>query len=58
MTKNPDKNWSFLICLTLTLVTLAVYFQVHSFNFVNYDDDIYVYKNPHVLNGLTADNIK
>ena len=34
-----------------------VFWQVRNFNFVNYDDDVYVYANPHVLNGLTSDNV-
>jgi len=39
----------------LILSTLLVFWQVRNFDFVNYDDDRYVYENPHVLNGLTHD---
>jgi protein O-mannosyl-transferase len=41
----------------LTLSTLLVFWQVHNFDFVNYDDSQYVYDNPHVLNGLTGDSV-
>ena len=41
----------------LTLSTLLVFWQVRNFDFVNYDDDLYVYKNQHILNGLTPDGI-
>jgi Flp pilus assembly protein TadD len=58
MTKNPDKNWSLLICLTLTLVTLAVYYQVHSFKFIIMDDSVYVCKNPNIQAGITFKAVK
>jgi tetratricopeptide (TPR) repeat protein len=58
MTKNPDKNWSFLICLMLTLVTLAVFYQVHSFNFINIDDPVYVSENPNIQTGFTLKTVE
>lgn len=42
------------ICLVLLVATLAVYSQVRTFDFVNYDDPDYVTNNPHVRDGLTA----
>ena len=41
----------------LTLSTLLVFGQVRNFDFVKYDDHLYVYENPHVLNGLTGDGV-
>jgi tetratricopeptide (TPR) repeat protein len=41
----------------LTLLVLLVFAQVGNFDFVNLDDDIYVYDNPHVHTGLTAENV-
>ena len=38
----------------LVLVTLAVYGQVVDHAFVNFDDNEYVYENPHVQRGLTG----
>jgi protein O-mannosyl-transferase len=45
------------ICLFLTILTLAVYHQVGSHQFVNFDDGGYIYENPRVVDGLTIDNI-
>ncbi len=42
-----------LICLALALVTLAAYWPVFQCGFTNYDDDLYVTKNPWVQSGLT-----
>src|ERR1700734_1716094 len=47
-----------LICLALVAVTAAVYSPAARLQFVNYDDDGYVYANPHVTAGLSWDNIK
>ena len=47
-----------LICLALAAVTAAVYSPASQHQFVNYDDDGYVYTNPHVANGLNWNNIK
>ena len=58
MNKNSDKNWSLLICLTLALVTFAVYFQVHSFKFITMDDSVYVCKNPNIQAGITFKAVK
>lgn len=46
-----------LVCLFLVLTTLAVYWQVGLYPFVNYDDTLYVTENYHVINGLTVDGI-
>jgi tetratricopeptide (TPR) repeat protein len=35
----------------------VVYFPVHSFEFLNYDDDVYVTANPWVARGLTTESI-
>ena len=46
------------ICLFLVFATIAVYWQTLDFDFVNFDDQIYVTDNYHVKQGLTADSIK
>ena len=43
-----DHNKTIIIILTLIVLVLAVYWQVQGFEFVNYDDDIYVTENMHV----------
>jgi tetratricopeptide (TPR) repeat protein len=45
------------ICLLLVLVTFAVFYRVSGYDFVNFDDDVYVTENPRVRSGLTAENI-
>jgi hypothetical protein len=46
-----------LICLALGISVLAVYWQVWDHSFVNYDDTLYVTKNPYVQAGLTSRGI-
>ncbi|MFZ4437172.1 MAG: tetratricopeptide repeat protein [Syntrophales bacterium] len=63
MKKTPFQNSRFaafrgiLVGLALVLITLAAYGQVGQFDFVHYDDDRYVFQNPHVLTGLKPENI-
>ncbi len=55
MPESVNRSFIISIYLALILSTLLVFWQVRNFDFVNYDDNLYVYQNPHVLNGLTAD---
>lgn len=57
MNKILQIRYIFLICLFLLFITLAVFFQVRNFDFVNFDDPIYVYENPHIQKGLTLKSI-
>ena len=41
------------VSLTLAALTLIVYFQVHDFEFVNFDDRETIVGNSHIQNGLT-----
>ncbi len=52
------KYTSFWICLALALAVGAVYYQVHSFDFISYDDGEYVYNNINIQIGLTYNAIK
>ena len=45
-------------CVGLILATLAVYWQVASFDFINYDDPVYVSQNAHAQSGLTLASVK
>jgi tetratricopeptide (TPR) repeat protein len=45
------------ICLFLTSITLAAYWQVRHNEFINLDDDLYVTDNSYVCKGLTAEGI-
>ncbi|MCX5632879.1 MAG: tetratricopeptide repeat protein [Phycisphaerae bacterium] len=55
MSQQVKKSLVLSIYFALAVSTLLVFWQVRNFDFVNYDDDMYVYENPHVLRGLTAD---
>ena len=46
-----------LIGVVLFVVTLAVYWPVAHYDFINFDDPDYFFSNPHVLSGLKPDNI-
>jgi len=58
MGKTSDKYLSLCIYLTLALVTLAVFWQVYNYEFVNLDDLSFVAENPHVKAGLTRDSLR
>ncbi|MCG6980580.1 MAG: hypothetical protein LJE88_04160, partial [Deltaproteobacteria bacterium] len=47
----------FLMCLLLSLLTLAVYWQVGDHKFINLDDTQYITKNQHVQQGLASESI-
>ena len=45
------------VCGFLLLAVIAVFGQTASHDFVNFDDDDYVYENRHVKGGLTGEGI-
>jgi len=54
-------NWlcrPFWVCVLLAVITAVVYWPAISFDYVNYDDPQIVYENPHVLGGLTWENVR
>ena len=51
MDKVSSKNVVFLIYLVLALTTVTVFWQVHNYDFVKYDDTYYVTLNPQVKAG-------
>jgi len=51
------KHYNIAICAALVLLTLATYWPAINHDFVNYDDDDYVYENDVVQRGLTAQNV-
>jgi len=52
-----EKYLTYIVCLILVAITFIVFWQVHSFDFVNYDDDRYVSENPHIFSGFSLNNI-
>lgn len=56
---NAEKKQRFmflLLCVLLAALTVAVYGQVASHQFINFDDPDYVTNNPHVTSGLSWSN--
>jgi protein O-mannosyl-transferase len=45
------------ICLSLAVVTLALYAQVRQFDFIDLDDGEYIFENWHVISGLSVTNV-
>src|SRR5437868_11860533 len=46
------------VCILLVGIVWIVFGQTLWHEFVNYDDDQYVYENPRITNGLTLDGIQ
>jgi len=55
--ENSIRHSFIFIPLLIILVTAAVYWQVQRFDFINYDDNEYVFDNPHIQDGITIDSI-
>ena len=47
----------FLLSILLIGMTLIVFLQVKNFEFLSYDDDVYITENDHVQAGLSLDSI-
>ena len=58
--RQPKSQSSTLLLLSglLLFSTLALYSPVRGHDFVNYHDDDYILKNPHVTDGLTWQAIR
>lgn len=46
-----------MICLVLVIATVAVYWRVRGFDFVNFDDPDYISENPMIRGGLTFKSV-
>ena len=53
-----DRRRPILFGLLLIVATLALYWPVHGYPFVNYDDELYVTYNDHVKAGLHWETVK
>ena len=47
-----------IVYIVLTVVTLAVFWQVNQYDFVYFDDGVYVTNNIHIQSGITLDGIR
>src|SRR5512141_220661 len=55
--KMPDRRQIGLFYVGLAILTIGLYSRVLGFNFLNFDDQHYVYQNSHVTAGLTAQSV-
>ena len=53
-----DRVITIAVCILLTAIIWIVFGQTLGHDFVNFDDDRYVYENPQVSRGLTLDGFK
>ncbi len=49
----PHRRWKIIACLFLVVATTAVYVDLRTHQFINFDDDVYITDNPQVQPGLT-----
>lgn len=57
MERQHNRLYVFLIYAVLTLATLVAFEQLRNNDFVDYDDYVYVTKNPNVTGGITRESI-
>jgi len=58
MNKQPHKYHFILICVFLIAAIVAVYWPVYKYDFVKYDDDVYVTDNIHIQSGFNWQSIR
>ena len=54
---STSKRTIWAVCLLLAMAVFIVFGQTLQYQFVNFDDNVYVYNNPAVINGLTLNGI-
>lgn len=54
---SPDRQ-KLLVYLILTVVTFAVYWQVNAYDFINFDDNLYISENNYIQSGVTPDGFQ
>jgi hypothetical protein len=57
-TNISSKEQILIVYIVLAMVTLAVFWQVNQYDFVNFDDNIYVTENSHIQSGITQDGFR
>ena len=55
--KHPFSRLVLFACFALITITWLVFGQTLRYDFVNFDDHVYVYDNPRITGGLTLDGI-
>jgi hypothetical protein len=55
--RHADRFLASALALLLVAATAVVFAQVAGFEFITYDDNVYVTENPHVLAGLNRSSL-
>ena len=53
-----SRKQKLIVYVVLTVVTLAVFWQVNHYGFINLDDPVYVMENIHIQSGITLDGFR
>jgi tetratricopeptide (TPR) repeat protein len=56
--KIKSNKAALLICFVLVVMIWAVFGQTLRHEFINFDDDVYVYNNPDILKGLSTSGVR
>jgi Tfp pilus assembly protein PilF len=54
---SPQRQ-TLIVYIVLTVVILAVFWQVNQYDFINFDDNVYVTQNSHIHSGLTPEGVR
>jgi tetratricopeptide (TPR) repeat protein len=54
---SPDRQ-KLIIYIVLTVVILAVFWQVNHYDLINFDDNAYLTENSHIQSGITPDGFR
>ena len=54
---DSDQLYTIVVCVLLAVIVFVVFGRTLGYDFVNYDDNEYVYENPRISNGLSGDGI-
>ena len=54
---NIYQKYSILVVLMLIILTLGVYWSVQNYEFINFDDPIYITQNSQIQSGITLEGI-
>jgi Flp pilus assembly protein TadD len=52
------KKQILIVYVVLAVVTLAVFWQVNRYNFINFDDNLYVTRNSRIQSGITLEGFR
>lgn len=55
--RSADRTLTALVCVALIVLVWATFGRAAGFGFLNYDDNVYVYANPQITDGLSVSGV-